>query len=1804
MAMSVDEAKAPEEDPGTQEGEVEDQEGPQEETEGDEPTGKDEGDTPKASRAGPSEDGEGRGHKESTVKRTGSGPRRGVDVFAIPAVENIYHRSSVLTRDGRRVREACRKYLGTSNSTRHSSKNPPLLLTNVAHASFEAEAESKTTTPRQDATSLERDAQERTSRLLQPLLICCECGNTRAVESALSCLHKIISLGFLSGETQMDGGLKEEDSLTSIIKVTSLVASSNESKQVQLSVVRLLLSAVTSRTFILHGACLLEAVRTVYNIHLIGDDDIKRAAQGALEQIVGTLLQRTCVPEQYRPRKAGAECPYSATTSVAQSEELSVDLTVSPTGLIRIQLQDGSACERVPQEFDPPVPGTPTHKEQELVGDSLPSVEKKSSRGQHSTPPIESEEESMTFPDEEEVNELSERLSSLAEKGDVKAMESVLNDTPQPGEERAPSRPPLPESAELFLAMPESKFSPFERDALLVLRALCMLASRESGLTQVDQDMLGSKCLSLEMLCKTLASGFDLEHDPAGRSTLTTYPFTWENASRSFINALQRPLSICLLRNCLSQQGPVSELVADLFGILLRRPCLRAEMRTELGAFYPLIILKPLENPGSVACQQEAALKLLLHIGQEPQLLVDIFVNFDCELHAMNLYERTVNALAIFLRRNTYTQSVSQKQDDICTTALLSISWIIKGFSKHILALKEEPADSAGTSLAESDDGISDGVRTENVSAMKSKKFTVESCIESFNKNPFKGIKNLLECGIITENSASEIAKFLLRTPGLDKSALGEYLGHHGEIEIATMHSYIDMFDFSGTGIDEGIRILLSGFRLPGEAQKIDRIMEKFAERYCATNPGVFKDADEAYILSYAIIILNTDAHNPMVKNRMTKEEFISMAGLVDKSRGSDDSDDAVARTRSLLSGIYDRITSKEIQLKGSDADQSNTSSQRNASQQSVLISLIGLGRDQDSALEREKLIEAARESIEESMKGAGGPKNTWQTIKNSSTVEPMFELCGDSLLECLRIGLKSRKSANIDIAAESHESLLALAHHLGLPRIQENCIKSLCDTAHLSFLTPNVNAYTYQGLVGKKAASILLKAAGREGDAIGHSWLNVLRTISRMEDLRIFCSGEATDGSYFAAERQKSAPEHTSTLSKLLGRKENVGHPLVKSIGHLPDFLKSENGALMLERVFSQSSLLSADSILEFMFALCTVSAEELSITPPTGPRVFSLQKLVEAAHVNLERIRFVWSRLWSKVGPHLASAGCHGNEEVAIYAVDSLRQLGAKILEREELSHYRFQSDALRPFSYILRHSKSIKVKEFAVQCLMQLAGAFASRLQSGWDSIWSALSIACSDSAENVAVSALDAAEGILLSLYHQDLRMESFTDMVNCGSSVASNENLPADTRQRGVFFLGSCGKLLGKLSEVLLSEGGKGDQVHSQLWLPLAVALSDLCRPPNPPMLKTVAAEVFFGDLILSFGHLFTAVLWNRLIERVFLPLFLDAPSVKLQDHATHMGVEEGSQASDEHDSENDSSNSTAKMWWLEITSSTCLVPMCRVAGHFPVGCASLLSPLRDIMVRCATSFGSSTARNVVAGVNEFAERAPECNWQMVVETYALCLEGNQESGLRSEITTLFQEALARLCKEHWAEIPGDYRVKMLDALKSSATCASDYTRNYLILRNESEGIDEPLQDTNLLGGFWSQEVEGSIFYIRCLETGVQMDESGSSKQDLLEFCYDVLVRQTAHLAVDRSAISPAIASIQEQYLSQLARVLLEVLEIYKGLDEVVFKGEVRRVAPEVFKLTCSSQPAIRKSVGELLSEQVTPLLCKLPSQFT
>ena len=71
---------------------------------------------------------------------------------------------------------------------------------------------------------------------------------------------------------------------------------------------------------------------------------------------------------------------------------------------------------------------------------------------------------------------------------------------------------------------------------------------------------------------------------------------------------------------------------------------------------------------------------------------------------------------------------------------------------------------------------------------------------------------------------------------------------------------------------DKALRAFLWSFRLPGEAQPIDRLMVAFAKRYMECNAGTFSHEDTCYVLAFSTIMLNTGLHNPAVKNKQVSE--------------------------------------------------------------------------------------------------------------------------------------------------------------------------------------------------------------------------------------------------------------------------------------------------------------------------------------------------------------------------------------------------------------------------------------------------------------------------------------------------------------------------------------------------------------------------------------------------------------------------------------------------------------------------------------------------------------------------------------------------------------------------------------------------------------------------------------------------------------------------------------------------------------------------------------------------------------------
>ncbi|XP_023698463.2 cytohesin-3-like isoform X2 [Paramormyrops kingsleyae] len=182
---------------------------------------------------------------------------------------------------------------------------------------------------------------------------------------------------------------------------------------------------------------------------------------------------------------------------------------------------------------------------------------------------------------------------------------------------------------------------------------------------------------------------------------------------------------------------------------------------------------------------------------------------------------------------------------------------------------------------------------------------------KKFNMDPKKGIQYLVDNKIL-EWRPLAVAEFLYKEEGLNKTAIGDFLGERDDMYIQILKAFLELHEFSDLNLVQALRQFLWSFRLPGEAQKIDRMMEAFAMRYCDCNPDMFQSTDTCYILSFAIIMLNTSLHNPNVKDKTTLERFISMNRGINNGGNLPDE---------LLMKLYESIRSEPFKIPEDDGN-------------------------------------------------------------------------------------------------------------------------------------------------------------------------------------------------------------------------------------------------------------------------------------------------------------------------------------------------------------------------------------------------------------------------------------------------------------------------------------------------------------------------------------------------------------------------------------------------------------------------------------------------------------------------------------------------------------------------------------------------------------------------------------------------------------------------------------------------------------------------------------------------------------------
>uniref|UniRef100_A0A7N0U676 SEC7 domain-containing protein n=1 Tax=Kalanchoe fedtschenkoi TaxID=63787 RepID=A0A7N0U676_KALFE len=778
-------------------------------------------------------------------------------------------------------------------------------------------------------------------------------------------------------------------------------------------------------------------------------------------------------------------------------------------------------------------------------------------------------------------------------------------------------------------------------------------------------------------------------------------------------------------------------------------------------------------------------------------------------------------------------------------------------------------------------------------------KLELQKGIKLFNTKPSKGIQFLINTKKVG-SAPEEVALFLKNTNGLSETVIGDYLGEREEFSLKVMHAYVDGFDFENMDFGEAIRFFLRGFRLPGEAQKIDRIMEKFAERYCKCNPNSFTSADTAYVLAYSVIMLNTDAHNTMVKDKMSKADFIR------NNRGIDDGKDL---PEEYLGALYDQIVRNEIRMKGdSSAPQSKQVNSLNK-----LLGLDGILNLVTGKQAEEKPMGAngvlIRHIQEQFRAKSGKSESIYYQVADPAIIRFMVEVCWGPMLAAFSVTLDQS-----DDRIATSQCLLGFRYAVHVTAVIG------MQTQRDAFVTTVAKFTLLHSVADMKqknvdAVKAMMSIAIEDGNYLQEAWEHVLTCLSRFEHLQLLGEGAPSDASFFS--------KYSSNLESDERAQKSPGYPTIKKKGTLQNpavaaavrggsydsttsgvntsglvspeqvnnFILNLNlldqiGTFELNHIFAHSQRLNSEAIVAFVRALCKVSMQELQ--SPTDPRVFSLTKIVEITHYNMNRIRLVWSRIWSVLSDFFVSVGLSENLSVSIFVMDSLRQLSMKFLEREELANYNFQNEFLRPFVIVMQKSSSAEIRELIVRCISQMVLSRVSNVKSGWKSVFMVFTTAAADERKNIVLLAFETMEKIVREYfpYITETETVTFTDCVRCLITF-TNSRFNSDVSLNAIAFLRFCAVKLAdgglvcneeaKDSYFVAAEDASNVQNiankddHVSFWIPLLSGLSNLTSDPRSAIRKS-ALEVLF-NILKDHGHQFSRSFWNSILNEVVLPIF-------------------------------------------------------------------------------------------------------------------------------------------------------------------------------------------------------------------------------------------------------------------------------------------------------------------------------------------
>ncbi|KAL7715689.1 guanyl-nucleotide exchange factor [Entamoeba marina] len=309
----------------------------------------------------------------------------------------------------------------------------------------------------------------------------------------------------------------------------------------------------------------------------------------------------------------------------------------------------------------------------------------------------------------------------------------------------------------------------------------------------------------------------------------------------------------------------------------------------------------------------------LTKLSTLPQLLIDIFLNYDCDFNGLDLLQEYVELIhfvlsPLFKQENTEEVSMKVVWDirKLCYKGLLDFIVSIRLQLQSLVKMEKN-----GVYGVNGPELIKTAFSSIKQLVDYKRKSNYKKAQQLFSTKPTKAVELLIEAQLCND-TPEEIALFLYQST-FDKTALGKYITGNTTFQKDVFSAFMKQIDFKQLSVDKALRKMFKIFVMPGEGQIVDRVMESFAQRYFDCWGDDLKEVgidapNKIYFLATTIIFLSTETHNNNVKTKTmdTYEKFKSMIEQFDFTLPDE-----------YLQPLYEDVT-KDAFLFPSDASSNN----------------------------------------------------------------------------------------------------------------------------------------------------------------------------------------------------------------------------------------------------------------------------------------------------------------------------------------------------------------------------------------------------------------------------------------------------------------------------------------------------------------------------------------------------------------------------------------------------------------------------------------------------------------------------------------------------------------------------------------------------------------------------------------------------------------------------------------------------------------------------------------------------------------